>query len=56
MIENIQNIAEIVAQVIGVAAVIAAITPTPVDDGILATLKKVLNILAMNVGQAKNAK
>ncbi len=55
-IESIQQIAEIAAQVIGVAAVVATITPTPVDDGILMTLKKVLSILAMNIGQAKNAK
>jgi hypothetical protein len=47
---------QLAMQLIGFASVVAAITPTPVDDGILKTLKGILNIIAMNVGQAKNAK
>lgn len=43
-------------QIIGVAALIATITPTPVDDGILMTLKRILDIVALNIGHAKNLK
>jgi hypothetical protein len=53
---QVREIVEVSAQIIGVASVIASVTPTPVDDGILAVLKRILNIFAFNIGQAKNAK
>lgn len=52
---DIQSTIEVALQVIGVASIVAAVTPTPVDNVVLAVLKKVLNITAMNVGKAKNA-
>ena len=45
---------EQIAAVVGVLSIIAAFTPTPVDDGILAALRKILNLGAMNIGQAEN--
>ena len=42
--------------VIGILSIIATITPTPVDDGVLAVLRKVLNLGAMNFGQSENLK
>ena len=42
-------------QIIGVAAIIARFTPTPVDDGVVLFLKKILDWVAMNEGQAINA-
>ena len=38
-----------------VASVVAAMTPTPRDDTVLGQLYKVLEILALNVGRAKDA-
>lgn len=45
-----------IADVVGVLAVIATITPTPVDNVVLGVLKKALDIGAFNFGKAKNAK
>lgn len=42
-------------KVIGVLSMIATITPTPVDNIVLATLTKVINLGGMNFGKAKNA-
>ena len=57
VIELVANLPyEQIAQVIGVLSIIAALTPTPVDDGILAVLKKVVNFGAFNWGEAENAR
>lgn len=45
-----------VADIIGILSIIATITPTPVDDGILAVLRKLLNAGAMNFGESENVK
>lgn len=45
-----------ITAVVALAAAIAAITPTPKDDKILAVIVKVLNFIGMNWGQATNAK
>jgi len=47
---------EIAGSVIATAAVIATFTPSPVDNGVLVILKKILDVFAMNFGKAKNAK
>lgn len=40
---------------IGGASAIAALTPTPKDDGVLLVLRKVVDFLALNILGAKNA-
>lgn len=55
VIENFDNILMLATSIVGTAAIIASMTPTPKDDGIVRLLKKVLDFLAMNVGKAKNA-
>lgn len=42
--------------VVTVASVITAATKTPKDDAILAGIRKVLDVLALNIGGARNAK
>lgn len=42
--------------VIGAAATIAALTPTAKDDGAVAVLRKIVDVIGMNVGNAKNLK
>lgn len=45
-----------ILQVIGGAAAIAAVTPNKVDDSIFAWIYKIIDIIGMNWGRAKNAK
>jgi hypothetical protein len=49
----IADIANIATAVISVASVIAAITPTPKDDQWIAKLYRFIDILAINIGKAK---
>ena len=44
----------ILTLVVSLAAAIAALTPTPKDDNVLAVIRKVVDFLALNVGNAKN--
>ena len=52
--ENWANISTVVLAIIGVAATIAALTPTPKDDGIVLILRKIVDALGMNVGNAES--
>ena len=52
MTEIIEYI-EIAGVVIAAASAIAAVTPTPKDDQLIAKLYKIIDILAINVGKAK---
>ena len=45
---------DIAAKVVAAAAAIAAVTPTPKDDSALAFVRKILDLLALNVFNAKN--
>jgi len=49
----IADIANIATAVISAASVIAAITPTPKDDQWIAKLYRFIDILAINIGKAK---
>ena len=53
---NWDAITTAVLAVIGAAATIAALTPTAKDDGIVAVLRKIVDVIGMNVGNAKNLK
>lgn len=44
----------ILTSVVAVASAIAALTPTPKDDTIVGKVYKVLDMLALNVGKAKD--
>ena len=54
VIENWEAYSVTILAVIGAAAAIAALTPTPRDDGIVAFVRKVIDIIGMNIGNAKN--
>lgn len=51
--ETIADIANIATAVISVASVIAAVTPTPKDDVWMAKMYRFIDILAINIGKAK---
>lgn len=54
IITNAGTIFEVVSQVVTVSALIAAITPTPKDDSVVASVRKVVDLLGFNFGFAKN--
>ena len=39
--------------IVTIASIVAAVTPTPKDDGWLAKLYKFIDLLAINIGKAK---
>lgn len=49
-----EEIAQWITAIISAASLIAAITPTPADDTILGKLYRVIDLLAVNVGKAKD--
>tara|TARA_R110000824_G_scaffold28928_7_gene96882 strand:+ start:1462 stop:1623 length:162 start_codon:yes stop_codon:yes gene_type:complete len=51
--ESIPNWIELIAIVISSASAIAAITKTPKDDAAIAKIYKLLEICALNIGNAK---
>lgn len=52
--EYLQQYIQIGIQIVGIAATVAAIVPIPQAVGPLILARKVLDVLAMNVGHAKN--
>lgn len=52
--ENWEGIIAILGGVIAAASAVAALTPTPKDDGWVKKLYKLLDLLALNVGKAKD--
>jgi hypothetical protein len=51
--ENWEAILAILSGIIATASAVAALTPTPKDDGWVKKLYKLLDLLALNVGKAK---
>jgi hypothetical protein len=51
--ENWEGICIILTSVVAIASAVAAMTPTPKDDGIVKKLYKIVDLLALNVGKAK---
>ena len=49
------DISAVVTAVVTVCAMIATVTPTKSDDKVMAKVLRVINVLGLNVGQAKNA-
>lgn len=54
--QNWDVLLQILTGTVAVAAAIAALTPTPKDDSVMAIIRKVVDFLALNVGNAKNQK
>lgn len=56
LLEKAPEYLQVALTVVGTAAAVASITPTPKDDLILGILHKILNVLAFNFGKSKNEK
>tara|TARA_Y100000310_G_C20360862_1_gene658911 strand:- start:409 stop:600 length:192 start_codon:yes stop_codon:yes gene_type:complete len=54
ILEHKEALIGILTGVVAVASAIAALTPTPKDDTIVGKVYKVLDLLALNVGKAKD--
>ncbi len=52
--ENKDALISIITGVVALASAIAALTPTPKDDGWVKKAYKVVDLLALNVGKAKD--
>lgn len=50
---NWDGILLILTSAVALASAVAALTPTPKDDGIIKKVYKLLDALALNVGKAK---
>ncbi len=55
IINNLNEVWIVISSIVSGASAITALTPTQKDDTILAQFKKLMNVLALNVGNAKQA-
>lgn len=53
IITHIEDLLIALSSIVAGASVLAALTPTTKDDLILKYIKKILDILALNIGNAK---
>ena len=54
ILEHRNELIGILTGIVTVASAIAALTPTPKDDSIVGKLYKVVDLLAINIGKAKD--
>lgn len=54
LVSNVDSIIAALTAVVAAASAIAALTPTPKDDGLAAKAYKVVDWLALNIGKAKD--
>ena len=54
ILEHKDALIGIITGVIALASAVAALTPTPKDDGWIKKIYKVVDLLALNVGKAKD--
>ena len=53
--EILPNWLSALSGIIASASAVAALTPTPRDDGFLGKLYRIVDVLALNIGHAKDA-
>ena len=53
-LDNASSIVQALTAVVTACSLIAALTPTPKDDGLVKWAYKILDLLALNVGKAKD--
>ncbi len=54
LVSNVDSILLALSAVVAAASAIAALTPTPTDDSLVAKAYKIVDWLALNVGKAKD--
>lgn len=53
IINHLNDLWIVISSIVSGASAITALTPTQKDDNILAQFKKLMNVLALNIGNAK---
>ncbi len=53
IIANFDMIFSIATSIVSTASLVAALTPSPKDDQFLSKIRKCIDVLALNVGNAK---
>ena len=53
LLDTIMKIISVVPWVISICSMIAALTPTPLDDNLVGKAYKIIDWFALNVGRAK---
>lgn len=53
-VDKLNQYIELALAIHAVASIICALTPTRKDDNVMGTLYKVLEVLALNIGRAKD--
>ena len=54
IITHLNEILVAITSVVTAASAICALTPTPKDDSVVSKIRQFLDVLALNVGKAKN--
>lgn len=54
LVSNVDSIVAALTAIVAAASAIAALTPTPTDDSLVAKVYKIVDWLALNVGKAKD--
>ena len=54
LLDTILKIVGVVPWIVSVCSMIAAITPTPVDDNLVGKAYKIIDWFALNIGKAKD--
>ena len=54
LVSNVDSILLALSSVVAAASAVAALTPTPQDDSLVAKAYKVVDWLALNIGKAKD--
>ena len=54
LVSNANDILLALSAIVAAASAIAALTPTPTDDSLVAKAYKIVDWLALNVGKAKD--
>ena len=54
IVENWDTIGEIALQVVGIAALVATLTPTENDNKVIGLISRLIHTLGANFGKAKN--
>jgi len=54
LVSNVDSIVAALTAIVAAASAVAALTPTPKDNGLVAKAYKIVDWLALNVGKAKD--
>tara|TARA_B100001059_G_C17688395_1_gene503594 strand:+ start:686 stop:874 length:189 start_codon:yes stop_codon:yes gene_type:complete len=54
LVSNVDSILAALTAIVAAASAVAALTPTPTDDSLVAKAYKIVDWLALNIGKAKD--